>query len=962
MPTMSNGYSSFYGGDIHVIPTSTSRYDSSAAPSPHHHHRHNSGTSDWRGPNVSVPVTTTTYTVRKDPVTSSSSVRAHSRHRSSTIDATSKRPPIIVTTRQTREPSSSTTPSSSRDIVASPAPDRGRGSYRTNDDAAQYYTQPASSIRSRSSTRAYPSGTMSSTMDNEEFLRLRQRTDDRLAPSWNDQLHRRERPSSFYAEPSRHSTTTVDLGDSGYEYTTPSALARYDLDNDRRHRDSTDRSNTYYRPSVNVPDVSRPYDPPRRGPPPTTRGLDKVNRRVVEATPATTYDRPSSRVPGPAAVVAVPVPDRRSSVQLDVPPSPIERRPSRTGHRPVSLYQDGPPRASIVEDSYRARDDDYVPRDPRDKEYHRDDVVSRGFGLRTEGDKEPRDRRESRREPRLDDRDRDHRESKRPVDDDADRYDKRYSRDPGRKEEDPRAEKKSGKEDSFRDKVATSLSLAAGAIGLGGAALAHRDKDDKEDKGSPRRRADEREEADERPKASRREHEDRPRDDGNGERSKKDREADDTEDKERNRRDAEAKLTGEPVSKDGNSSSDESKPRRRRRPSNTFKPNDTAGLLALKEQLKAKEESEKENTKAASKDPSPDRRSQPSPSQADRAEDPARSSKEELRGRGAASPASDEKQVRVVSPPRDKDEKKPIKGILKQPKTQFPEEPNPVREGVAPHKDDKTKGNVPPGARWTKINRKLVNPEALTIGKERFEVRDDFVIVLRVLSKEEIEAYTAATAQLRSGLLPFPFSLLSFPPPVHRRAAHNVTSSIDSSVPSLPRPRAQPLSLPCVPLVTRVPVPCACARRLTLFLTTLLLLFLECSLRSAVAECCRKRKWLTTLAEMRSEQERGRDDRDDDQDDEDQDERRRPHRSHRRDPRDEEDDEKRRRDDKREREKERDTRSRRHRYEDDEEPRRDEPRRLEYNPDDERDRLPTRSHRHREREREREPVSVRRDD
>lgn len=597
---------------------------------------------------------------------------------------------------------------------------------------------------------------MSSTLDNEEFLRLRQRTDDRLAPSWNDQHHRRERPSSFYAEPSRHSTATVDLGDSGYEYTTPSALARYDLDNDRRHRDSLDRSNTYYRPSVNVPDISRPYEAPRRGPPPTTRGLDKVNRRVAETTVAGNYDRPSSRLPGPAAVVAVPVPDRRST-QLDVPPSPIERRPSRTGHRPVSLYQDGPPRASLVDDSYRARDDEYIPREPRDKEYYRDDVGGRGFGLRTEGDKELRERRESRREPRLEERDRDHREPKRPSDDDSDRFEKRYSRDHGRKEDDTRTERKSGKEDSFRDKVATSLSLAAGAIGLGGAALAHKDKEDKDDKGSPRRRADDdvrREEADERSKTSRREHDDRSRDDLNGERSKKDRDVDDADDKEWNRRDAEAKLNGEAVSKDGNSSSDEGKPRRRRRPSNTFKPNDTASLLALKEQLKAREESEKDNTKVASKDSSPDRRSQSSPLQA---EDPIRLSKEDVRGRDAASPAGDEKQVRVVSPPRDKDEKKPIKGILKQPKPQFPEEPNPVREGVAPHKDDKTKGNVPPGARWTKINRKLVNPEALTIGKERFEVRDDFVIVLRVLSKEEIEAYTAATAQLRSGLLPFPF-------------------------------------------------------------------------------------------------------------------------------------------------------------------------------------------------------------
>ena len=120
------------------------------------------------------------------------------------------------------------------------------------------------------------------------------------------------------------------------------------------------------------------------------------------------------------------------------------------------------------------------------------------------------------------------------------------------------------------------------------------------------------------------------------------------------------------------------------------------------------------------------------------------------RGRDQSQQPSKGLVVRLVSPPREKEEKRPVKSILKTPKARFPEEANPIREGVAPHKDDKAKQQgVPPGARWTRISRKLVNPEALTIGKERFEVRDDFVIVLRVLSREEIEAYTIATAQIR---------------------------------------------------------------------------------------------------------------------------------------------------------------------------------------------------------------------
>ncbi|KAL3468977.1 hypothetical protein BJX99DRAFT_92927 [Aspergillus californicus] len=88
------------------------------------------------------------------------------------------------------------------------------------------------------------------------------------------------------------------------------------------------------------------------------------------------------------------------------------------------------------------------------------------------------------------------------------------------------------------------------------------------------------------------------------------------------------------------------------------------------------------------------------------------------------------------------------KGILKPPRDKFPEEPNPVREGVAPLKDAHKKG-IPPGARWTKIDRRLVNPAALEAGQERFEDRPDYVIVLRVLSKEEIEAYAVKTQEIR---------------------------------------------------------------------------------------------------------------------------------------------------------------------------------------------------------------------
>jgi hypothetical protein len=105
------------------------------------------------------------------------------------------------------------------------------------------------------------------------------------------------------------------------------------------------------------------------------------------------------------------------------------------------------------------------------------------------------------------------------------------------------------------------------------------------------------------------------------------------------------------------------------------------------------------------------------------------------------------RRVVLVEPPKEEDRPKP-KGILKQRTVPFPEDPNPAREGVAPLKEA-GKDGVPPGARWTKINRVLVNPEALEKSKERFEERDDYVIVLRVLTKEEIAKLAEKTREIR---------------------------------------------------------------------------------------------------------------------------------------------------------------------------------------------------------------------
>ena len=125
-----------------------------------------------------------------------------------------------------------------------------------------------------------------------------------------------------------------------------------------------------------------------------------------------------------------------------------------------------------------------------------------------------------------------------------------------------------------------------------------------------------------------------------------------------------------------------------------------------------------------------------------------------------------ENRVRIVDPPTEEEDRKP-RGILKKPTAKFPEHPNEVREGVAPLKEvrfvgkehigrdntnmaqAKSSSGIPPGARWTKIDRRLVNPEALEDAKERFEERLDCVIVLRVLTKEEIQKLADRTRELR---------------------------------------------------------------------------------------------------------------------------------------------------------------------------------------------------------------------
>jgi hypothetical protein len=50
---------------------------------------------------------------------------------------------------------------------------------------------------------------------------------------------------------------------------------------------------------------------------------------------------------------------------------------------------------------------------------------------------------------------------------------------------------------------------------------------------------------------------------------------------------------------------------------------------------------------------------------------------------------------------------------------------------------------------WTRIPRKVVNPEALESGKEKFTCRNDYIYIYRVLTKDEVQHYADITAMIR---------------------------------------------------------------------------------------------------------------------------------------------------------------------------------------------------------------------
>lgn len=857
------------------LPVDLSYNNHSSTSHTHHHHvvplsRHENPRSSASSFNSSnVPITTTTYKVKPDHRSASRtrSNTVESRPNTHTIFTSIPKHPTVVHTSVVRDASPSmknpyrasqeeyyTIPNSSRNDRSSHHHSR----YASVDDAdmsrssreTHGHREPSHLRIGIPSTRDIPSYTTPTTASTYIPTPITSSyTTPASTPSYATTTTTTTKPrgSIYTGNLVRHADTVADdYGEDGYGYTNPKDLVQYDLNNSssrRSRRDSFDTrshrpaSASMYAGFGETVQSSRTYDTRERGPPPSTRGFDRIQTWEPQQAPV--------RNPVPHIVPVEPV---QRPVRMD-PPAGYEsdgpQRRTSTRH-PVSMYQDRDSRHPPRDEYYGSRDEEIRERRPQPRhERYDDSVEQRGFGLRSERQEKPASRAERSERPAS--------RTERPERIERHERSDRHDRSPRNEREDDRREKMS----STHERIATGLSIASAALGLGAMANTirpdddddrdderrrkdynddsrrRRDRTDKEmvDISNERRHNDSRDSAesdrqDRKERRERRHHNEResnesvdiepkerhhrdrgevtpplpsrPREEEERSREEvpvasrdiardaKERRSPDTDfvdlsgrnPKERlnsqdDRPRSDAATTG--ATHDAHSDTSDEATNRHRRPRRIsgaaaapFDPNNTMDLKALKAQLAdhdapaekepvpvlAPKQSAQESTLAPPSKPIGRRSITKDMSEvAELRAELNRSSGEERGRREPLAPTTTEnRQLRVVSPPREKVEEKPekpaIKGILRQPREKFPEDPSPIREGVAPLKDAKKDG-VPPDARWTKIARKLVSPAALEVGKERFEARDDFVIVLRVLSREEIQAYATATQQIR---------------------------------------------------------------------------------------------------------------------------------------------------------------------------------------------------------------------
>lgn len=758
----------YYNNDRHAVPT----------------RREILATPRSSGPVVTSPIVTeTTYRIKPETLGRRSSLRDNSRTRRSTLESQS-RPKIVMAPEKPRHAHVHGA------SVRPPSP--LQNPYRSSDEGGEYYTMPASSSGHRGHRRqAY-----STTMDNADLNRL-----SRERESGAERLHRvgsgREgqmysgssRSRQVYSSgPRRKDSLASDYDEDGYGYTNPKDLVQYDLN--RTEPKYPSRRDSYEGPRPARPSsiggfqdvLPRSYDNRERGPPPSTRGFDKIPSRApaYDATPTVRMPMP----PGPGDIST-----RPTIVDPYYDMEPPRRTDSRSGRRPVSLYQEQDRRRAPRD--YDPRDDDLRDRSEKPQRAPRYDegVEARGFGLRTD---RPEDNGFEKKKDHDKRRDRDYDRKDERKDDRKDDYDDYDDRE---------------RKGSRGGKLAAGLGLAGAAMGINAARKESRD-DDSDEREDPRRRRDieehrrKRDSRDDRdtidlsgrdPKERHASRDDRDLVDDNREsttrgaskaekpefidlsgrnpqerratRDDKDLDENLAEPRERRRLQKKPPVNGA-KSDSSEVSPDDDEPNghrsRRDRPPRekaaAFNPKDTMDLRALKEALNKQDSP----TTAPSISPKESLIKEPlregsferkKPRDLENVDTLPR----EDRGRHSHSDSDTDRRdrhiPRVVSPPRNSDlikkpeEKAPVKGILRQPREKFPEDPSHIREGVAPLKG--ANKDIPPDKRWTKIDRRLVNPDALEAGKERYEARDDFVIVLRVLSKEEIQAYAVATQQIR---------------------------------------------------------------------------------------------------------------------------------------------------------------------------------------------------------------------
>ncbi|CAG8981079.1 hypothetical protein HYALB_00013344 [Hymenoscyphus albidus] len=798
---------------LHVIPTSRQHI-------PTGHSRSSSSTSGSAG------IITTTYKVTAEPPPRTSSVRSDSKRRSSTLE-NHNRPTVVTTVKQHKPVIHSARPSSPM-----------KNPYRSSNE--DYYAVPASSHHDTRSRHHRPADIDTS----GNRLRVSSARHD---PGYNGS----SRPRSQYPVPvARHTDTSSngDYPDDGFGYTNPRDLVQYDLNTtqSRPRRDSYDGGRPS-RPSsiAGYTDlVPRSADFRERGPPPTTRGFDRIRHGA-------TWDQPASArmpmLPPPSPMDPIQRP-ARIELPFQEQPVPVRRNGAQ---RPASMYHDRDREVG----RRGSRDDVYEVRDPeplrrRNSSSHRrpepryeNPVAERGFGIRAEvpPPQPPRPDRVERIE-RIEREDRPERSERSDRYERSDRHDRSDRNDrldrperndrsdrPERTERSDRGERSNEDREhrSSRDILTTGLGIAGAALGLKSFKNARddskeeREKEEREDREERRRREyDEEErrrhrdarddrEAAEKLKERRYRDEERerispplqtPREEQPSSRDipppippKIPHDHDQREMRERHMDQATVNLNGrDPRERDsreqtaprhersssisGHDGEPDRRERRRRpdvppsredsrsdsasdpshresrpvketvtTPTAAFNPKDTQDLKALKDALNSKD-----NAAAREVSPPVPKAARASFTKTSAEAADIRSEIREDRRSRETHTSMDVVQPRVVSPPRAaKVEEKPVKGILRQPREKFPEDPDPIREGVAPLKDAKKDG-VPPDARWTKINRKLVNPEALELGKERYEARDDFVIVLRVLSRDEVQGYAEVTQKLRA--------------------------------------------------------------------------------------------------------------------------------------------------------------------------------------------------------------------